>query len=109
MLGVYPLTGNPIPGTSRTAFQIEATVLECRVKEGRQKALLDMGSYHTDPGRLIPLLPDMKLTGFSSAYSVYDVEDCPEKLQEGSAVRFGLTYSSLSRALASQALPCVLL
>lgn len=107
MLGVYPLSGRPVPGTRQDAFRLEAHVLECRVKNGRTLALLDVGHFHTAPEALIPPVPGMVFCGASSAYSSFDVSDCPESIREGTALSFALDYHSLSRALTSRALPVV--
>ncbi len=108
MLGVYPLSRRPVPDARQDTFRLEACILEVRLKEGRQLALLDFGSFHTAPEYLIPPLPSMRFCGASSAYSVFDVTDCPDTVHEGMLLRFSLHYKSLSRALASQALPLTL-
>lgn len=105
MLGVYPLSGRPVPGCRQDTFQLESRVLECRVKQGRRLALFDMGEYHTAPHLLTPPFPGMAFRASSSAYTSFDVTGCPESLKEGQALRFGLEYRSLSRALSSRALP----
>ena len=107
MLGVYPLSGRPLPGGRQDTFRLEAHVMECRVKNGRIMALLDVGSFHTAPEKLIPPLPGMAFCGASSAYASFDVTDCPENIREGMSLSFGLEYHSLSRALISRALPMI--
>ena len=104
MLGVYPLSGHAIPDARQDAFRLEAHVLECRVKQGRRQALLDVGAFHTAPEGLRPPFPDMHVSGVSSAYASFDVTDCQENIVEGMKLRFGLDYHALSRALSSQAL-----
>lgn len=106
-LGMYPLTGRAVPDARQDAFRLEAHVLECRVKKGRITALLDMGTFHTDPKGLKPPFPGMTLNGASSAYAAFDVTDCPELLREGMRLSFGLDYHALSRALSSRGLPVV--
>ena len=108
MLGVYPLSGRPIPGTRQDTFRLEAQVLECRVKKGRLMTLLDAGSFHTAPEALLPPLSGMRFAGASSAYTVFDMTDCPTPPKEGDLLSFALDYHSLSRALISQALPITL-
>lgn len=108
MLGIYPLSGHPIPEAREDAFRLEAYILECRVKSGRRTALLDFGTFHTAPECLIAPFPAMTFSGSSSAYTVFDVTDCPEQVQEGSTLFFRLDYHALSRSLTSQALPFIL-
>ena len=107
MLGLYPLSGRPIPQARQDAFRLEACILELRVKDGRRMALLDLGSFHTAPEHLIAPLPAMRFCGASSGYSVFDVTDCDARLTEGMVLRFSLDYKALARALTSQALPFV--
>ena len=104
-LGTYPLSGRPIPGTGQDAFKLEAQILESRIKNGRHMALLDMGTFHTAPECLRAPLPGMSFAGASSAYTSFDVTDCPESLHEGLTLSFTPDYHALSRALFSQALP----
>lgn len=104
-LGVYPLSGRPIPGTRQDAFQLQAQTLENRMKNGRCMALFDMGTFHTAPESLRPPLPGMIFAGASSAYMSFDVTNCPESLHEGLTLSFMPDYHALSRALFSQALP----
>ena len=105
MLGVYPLSGKPIPGARQDTFRLEGTVLECRTKQGRRRALLDFGHFHTHCENLAAPLPGMAFVGSSSAYCVYDVTDCGHDIREGHTLHFGLDYHSLASALASRALP----
>ncbi|WP_294446090.1 alanine racemase [uncultured Mailhella sp.] len=107
-LGVYPLSGRPIPGTRQDAFQLEAQILESRIKNGRRMVLLDMGTFHTAPECLRTPLPGMIFSGASSAYTSFDVTNCPESLREGLTLSFIPDYHALSRALFSQALPITL-
>ncbi|WP_077072508.1 alanine racemase [Mailhella massiliensis] len=107
MLGIHPLTRRPLPGARQDTFRLEAHVMECRVKNGRHMALLDVGSFHTAPECLLAPLPGMIFCGASSAYASFDVTNCPENLREGAALSFGLDYHSLSRALTSRALPLI--
>ncbi len=107
MLGCYPLTGRNIPDARQDTFRLEAYVLECRIKKGRRMALLDVGTFHTDPNCLRPPFPGMIPAGASSAYASFDVTDCPEIIQEGMLLSFGLDYHSLSRAMVSQGLPFI--
>uniref|UniRef100_UPI0040645AB8 alanine racemase n=1 Tax=Mailhella sp. TaxID=1981029 RepID=UPI0040645AB8 len=104
MLGVYPLSGHPVPYARQDTFRFEACVLEVRIKQGRRLALLDFGTFHTAPEYLIPTLPAMRFCGASSAYAVFDVTDCRDNVHEGMVLRFFLHYKSLGRALASRAL-----
>ena len=104
-LGVYPLSGRPIPDARQDGFRLEAQILENRVKNGRRLALLDMGTFHTAPENLKPPLPGMMFAGASSAYMSFDVTACPEALREGQTLSFAPDYHALSRALFSQALP----
>ena len=104
-LGVYPLSGRPIPGSRQDAFHLEAQVLENRMKKARRMALLDMGTFHTAPENLRPPFPGMIFAGASSAYMSFDITDCPESLREGQTLSFFPDYHALSRALFSQALP----
>ena len=106
-LGVYPLSGKAIPGARHDAFSLESTVLECRIKEGRKLALCDFGHFHTASRRITPAVPGMKLHGSSSSYTVFDLSECPEDIQEGQRLHFGCDYHSLLCALSSQALPVV--
>lgn len=107
-LGRYPLSGLAVPQARQDTFRLETHVLECRVKNGHRMALLDTGTFHTDPAGLIPPLPGMIFAGTSSAYTSFDVTGCPEFLQEGTVLSFGLDYHALSRALTSQALPVLM-
>lgn len=104
-LGLYPLSGRAIPDARQDAFRLEAQILECRVKHSRRLALFDVGTFHTAPEKLLPPLPGMTFAGSSSAYSSFDVTDCPETLREGMTLSFRLDYHALSRSLSSQALP----
>lgn len=104
-LGVYPLSGRPVPGARQDAFRLEAQVLENRMKKGRRTVLLDMGTFHTDPANLRPPFPGMIFAGASSAYMAFNVDDCSESLREGQTLSFLPDYHALSRALFSQALP----
>lgn len=109
-LGIYPLSGKPVPGASRRAAFLRGQVLECRLKGGRRRAVLDFGVLHTEPERLYPELPGMVLQGASSGYSIYDVTDCPVLIEDGMTCTFGLHFSSFSRSLAAVAeLPLELL
>ena len=107
MLGIHPLTRRPLPGARQDTFRLEAHVMECRVKNGRHLALLDVGSFHTAPECLLAPLPGMIFCGASTAYASFDVTNCPENLREGAALSFGLDYHALSRALTSRALPLI--
>ena len=104
-LGVYPLTGNPIPDSRQDAFRLEGTVLECRTKEGRKRALLDFGSFHTDCTFLTPMQNGLTFIAQSSGYAVYDASECDTAVHEGQKLEFAFEYHSLTSALASQALP----
>ena len=104
-LGIYPLSGRPVPGCRQDTFQLETHVLECSVKNGRLLLLLDVGEYHTAPGSLVAPFPGMAFRASSSAYTSYDVTECPEHFKEGQILNFGLDYHSLARALSSRALP----
>ena len=104
-LGVYPLTGNPIPGCRQDAFLLEGTVLECRNKAGQKRALLDFGSFHTDCALLSPMQSGLTFIAESAAYAVYDATECSTEIHEGQKLKFTFEYRSLTRALSSQALP----
>ena len=104
-LGIYPLSGHPVPRCRQDTFQLETRVLEYSVKNGRLLLLLDVGEYHTAPGSIIPPFPGMSFRAASSAYTSYDVTDCPERFREGQVLNFGLDYHSLARSLSSRALP----
>jgi predicted amino acid racemase len=108
MLGVYPLSGKNIPAARQDTFRLETHVLECRKKQGRMRALLDMGSYHTAPDKLIPALPGITLAGVSSAYTSLDITECPLRIREGDILTFHLRYEALARSLCSRALPLIL-
>lgn len=108
MLGVYPLSGLPVPGARQDTFHLDAQILECRTKKGRRTALVDIGTFHTAPECLLPPLPGIMFLGSSSGYTSFDVTECPETLQEGMTLTFRLDYHALSRALFSPALPAVL-
>lgn len=105
MLGVYPLSGRPIPGARQDTFWLEGTVLECRVKEGKRRALLDFGHFHTHCASLVAPFAGMAFAGASSAYCVYDVTECERDIREGQTLSFGLNFHSLASALISRALP----
>ena len=105
LLGLYPLSGKEIPGASQETFRLEGTVLECRVKAGRKLALFDFGCLHTEASRLSTPLPGMVLCGTSSAYTVFDITECPAPIAEGQSMDFRLDYHSLMLALGSRALP----
>lgn len=105
LLGVYPLSGNPIPGARQDTFKLEGTILECRIKAGRKLALFDFGSFHSEAAKLSPPLPGMELCGESSAYTVFDVTKCSASIHEGQSLDFGFDYHSLMCALTSRALP----
>ena len=107
MLGTYPLMEDNIPGCRQDTFRLEADVLECRMKQGRQYALLDVGKFHTDLNTVECTVPGMKLAGASSAYSVFDVTDCPERIHEGRTLHFRFTFKSLAPALLSRALTVI--
>ena len=109
MLGVYPLSGRPIPGARQDTFRLEGTVLECRMKDGRRRALLDFGHFHTHCANLISPYAGMAFAGESSAYCVYDVTECKEDIREGQTLSFGLNFHSLATALVSVALPLEIL
>ena len=102
-LGIYPLSGKAVPGASQRAFSLQGQVLECSWKKGRRQAILDFGALHTSPDRLYPDIPGMTLLGVSSGYSLYDVTDCPESVEEGMFCTFGLHFASLARAVAAVA------
>ena len=104
MLGVYPLSGRPVPGCRQDAFRFEAQVLESRNKFGRRYVLLDAGSFHTAMGAVTVVCPGMRYVGASSVFSVFDVTDCPECFCEGASVRFGLDYRTLARCFVSRLL-----
>lgn len=105
LLGVYPLSGNAIPKARQDTFWLKGTVLECRIKEGRKFALFDFGSFHTEATRLSVPMPGMELCGVSSAYTVFDISECPAPMHEGQSLNFGFDCHSLARALTSRALP----
>ncbi|MBR5883241.1 MAG: alanine racemase [Mailhella sp.] len=105
LLGLYPLSGKEIPGASQETFRLEGTVLECRVKAGRKLALFDFGCLHTEASRLSTPLHGMVLCGTSSAYTVFDITECPAPIAEGQSMDFRLDYHSLMLALGSRALP----
>ena len=105
MLGVYPLSGRLIPGARQDTFRLEGTVLECRVKEGRKRALLDFGHFHTHCASLVAPFSGMTFAGASSAYCAYDVTTCTHDIREGQTLSFGLNFHSLASALVSRALP----
>ena len=109
MLGVYPLSNRPIPGAQQDTFRLEATVLECRVKDGRKRALLDFGHFHTHCASLVAPFPGMDFAGASAAYCVYDVDECEYDIREGQTLSFGLNFHSLACALVSRALPLEIL
>ena len=102
-LGIYPLSGVPVPGARRRAMFLRGQILECSWKKGRRQAILDFGALHTAPEKLFPDMPGMVLRGISSGYSLYDVTDCPEPVEDGMFCTFGLHFVSLARALAAVA------
>ena len=109
MLGVYPLSNNPIPDARQDTFSLEGTVLECRVKGGRKRALFDFGHFQTHCESLIPPCPGMAFSGASSAYCAYDVTECEHDIREGQTLSFGLNFHSLASALISRTLPVELI
>ena len=105
LLGVYPLSGKPILDARQDTFRLEGTVLECRVKGGRMRALFDFGHFHTHCASLVAPLSGMAFIGASSAYCAYDVTDCAQEIREGQNLSFGLNFHSLASALISRTLP----
>ena len=104
-LGVYPLSGRPLPGGIKNPVVLQAQVLECRFKEGQWRAILDFGRQHTDPEYLLPPDSGMRLVGASSGYCLYDVSACLSRPREGDYMSFLLDFHSLGRALAAPGLP----
>lgn len=105
MLGIYPLSGTPIPGARQDTFVLEAEVLECRIKQGRKLAVMDFGVFHTDCSQLTAPFAGMTFRGASSVYCVFDVTDAVQPVREGQTIPFRLTFRSLAKALVSRALP----
>lgn len=101
LLGTYPYSDNPIPGTNTDTITLEAEVLECRVKQGRVRAVMDFGTLDTSPEDVRIPLEGMSFEGASSGYTVFDVTECKAPVKTGMHLSFRLNYHSLSRAFLS--------
>ena len=119
LLGIDPLTRTPIEGLRRDAFAVVAPVIESIEKPSSPwgvrvgatsgvpasqrergtiiQTIVALGHQDVDPDGIIPPV------GFTvlSASSDHLVLETPKRLPAGTEVRFGMNYSSLTRAMTS--------
>ncbi|MEG2172134.1 MAG: alanine racemase [Desulfovibrionaceae bacterium] len=107
-LGVYPLSGQAVPGLSRTAVRLCGQIIECSRKNGMLRAVFDFGTNDTNPELVTPPYPGMLFQGASSGYSIFDISDCPVHMHCGDELLFELHHRSLARALATPRVPLCL-
>ena len=107
-LGVYPLTGHPVPGTSQSAVLLYSQVLECFNKNGRLCVVFDFGNNEASPEDVRPPLPQMHCLGASSGYTIYDITECPELSIVGAEHPFVLNSRSLGRIFSAPRLSVLL-
>jgi predicted amino acid racemase len=123
LLGTDVTTGRRIPYLRGDAFELRATVVECKRKpskpegprarnvEGerpafedrgvRTRAILALGAQDVDPGGLHPLDDGVEVLGASSDHAVLDVTDAAA-VSVGDELRFRPGYSALVRAFTSE-------
>ena len=119
LLGVDPLTRNPIPGLRTDAFTVVAPVIESLVKPSapwgvRAQSAFGMSAKPRDRGSIVQTIvalgrqdvdPDgltppvgISVLGASSDHLVLE---SPARIPAGTEMRFGVDYSALLRAMTS--------
>lgn len=120
LLGMDTTTHEPIPGLYSDAFTLVAEVIECKTKPSKpygdighdafgntpvfpdkgnmRRAILSIGRQDVDISAIHPTVK-VEILGASSDHLILDAGDTA--LDVGTEVRFGVTYSTLLRAITS--------
>ncbi len=114
----------PIPELHQDAFTLETQVVEVRTKPSypmgelfvdafgnipvfedkglRKKAIVALGKLDMGlPGDLLPALEGVTVLGASSDHTILDIEECKEKIEVGSIVKFNVKYIGMLYASSS--------
>lgn len=100
LLGVDPVTHEPLDRLFCDAFVIETEIVETRVKGDRLQAIAALGTQDVDPGELSPIAPGLSIRDATSDHLMLDV-DGSEAIEVGRKVSFKPGYGSLVRAMTS--------
>ncbi len=122
MCGMIPGTYTPIPGCYQDVFQLDATIVECKIKPSYPIGTLSKNAFgetveYVDKGMmrraiaavgrqdvridgLTPTDPRIEIIGASSDHLILDLTEAPE-YRVGDTVSFGLDYGALLSASTS--------
>ena len=124
-VGEMPPTKTAIPGLYHDAFILQGEVLETTLKPSmpagstgrdafgkqvvfkdrgsRQLCILNFGLLDVDAYDLTPLAEGLRIVGATSNYTLCDTTRCDPQPAIGDILEFRMAYSSMARAMASDA------
>lgn len=118
------LNDDPVPHTRQDTFQLEAEIIEIKVKPSvpvnstaldafgnkpefvdrglRRRALCAIGKQDVDISQLTPVDKNIIVIGGSSDHLILDINDCNQDYKIGTAVKFDLSYSAVLQCMTSE-------
>lgn len=118
------LNDDPVPHTRQDTFQLEAEIIEIKVKPSvpvnstaldafgnkpefvdrglRRRALCAIGKQDVDIHELMPVDNQIIIVGGSSDHLILDIDDCEQHYKIGSTVKFNLSYGAVLQCMTSE-------
>lgn len=118
------LNDDPVPNTRQDTFQLEAEIIEIKVKPSvptnstaldafgdqpefvdrglRRRALCAIGKQDVDISELTPVDKNIIVIGGSSDHLILDINDCEQPYEIGTPVKFDLSYGAVLQCMTSE-------
>lgn len=118
------LNDDPVPHTRQDTFQLEAEIIEIKVKPSvptnstaldafgnkpefvdrglRRRALCAIGKQDVDISELTPVDKNIIVIGGSSDHLILDINDCEQPYEIGTPVKFDLSYGAVLQCMTSE-------